>query len=325
MNELLEEKIKIGNVKLDTCVSLAPMAGLTDTCMRQLIRKFSKTCLLTTEMISSEALVQRPSGAILDYEDFEHPLTFQLSGHKPELMARAAKIIEDRATFIDVNMGCPVNKVVKGTDGCALMRNPELASDIIKAIKDAVGVPVTCKFRLGWSQDEMNFVEFALKMQEAGVDAITVHGRTRVQMYAGQADWQKISELKNQLKIPVFSNGDVVDTDSAIKCKQDSGMDGVAVGRGAIGDPTLLGRIEQSFAGNEIKAPSLAERVEFLKEHIDLEIKLRGEDVALKFMRKFYPYYIRGVRGGSVYRYNLVREESYSKILEILNDIQKNG
>lgn len=326
MNEVVEKRIKIGNLEVNSCVSLAPMAGITDSVVRQLIRKYSKTCLLTTEMISSEALVQRPTGAILHYEDFEHPLAFQLSGHKPVLMAKAAKIIEDRASIIDINMGCPVNKVVKGTDGCALMRNPQLASDIIKAVKDAANVPVTCKFRLGWSNNELNFVEFAKLMQDSGADAITVHARTRVQFYAGQADWKQITQLRDCIDIPIFANGDVVDIKSAIECKELSYADGIAIGRGAIGDPTLIYRIENYFlTGEMLPAPTIAERIELLKEHIDMELQLRGEDVGLKFVRKFYPYYIKGIRGGSEYRYNLLREDSYSNIMKILKEIQSIG
>lgn len=326
MNSLSLKKIKIGNVEIDSMVSLAPMAGITDTIVRQLIRKFSKTCLLTTEMISSEALVQRPTGAILEYKEFEYPLTFQLSGHKPQLMARAAKILEERASIIDINMGCPVNKVVKGTDGCSLMRNPQLAADIIKAVKDAVDIPVTCKFRLGWSQNEMNFVEFAKLMEDAGADAVTVHGRTRVQFYSGTADWEQIAQLKGELNIPLFANGDVIDIDSAEKCISQSKADAVAVARGAIGDPTLLFRIEHYFkTGEKLPEPSIKDKVQLLKEHLEMEMELRGKETGLKFMRKFYPYYIRGIRGGSEYRFNLVREESFDKIIQILNGIQNLG
>lgn len=326
MNEVVEKRIKIGSLDVNSCVSLAPMAGITDSIVRQLIRKYSKTCLLTTEMISSEALVQRPTGAILHYEDFEHPLAFQLSGHKPELMARAAKIIEDRASIIDINMGCPVNKVVKGTDGCALMRNPQVASDIVKAIKDAVSVPVTCKFRLGWSNNELNFVEFAKLMQDSGADAITVHARTRVQFYAGQADWAQVAQLRDCIDIPIFANGDVIDIKSAIACKELSNADGIAIGRGAIGDPTLLSRIEHYFStGEMLPEPTIVEKIELLKEHIDMELQLRGEEVGIKFVRKFYPYYIKGIRGGSEYRYNLLREDSYSNIMKLLKEIQNIG
>ena len=326
MNNLEEKKIKIGKIGISSCVSLAPMAGITDSVVRQLIRKYSSSVLLTSEMVSSEALVQRPTGAILHYEKHEHPLAFQLSGHKPFLMAKAAKILAERASIIDINMGCPVNKVVKGTDGCALMKNPELAADIIKAVKDSVDLPVTCKFRLGWNQNELNYVDFAKKMQDAGADAITVHARTRVQMYSGKADWEKIAELKKHISIPIFANGDVIDIESAQRCKESANSDGVAVARGAIGDPTLLYRIEHYFkTGEKIPEPSLSERIDLLKEHLDLEIALRREDVAIKFMRKFYPYYIKGIRGGSEYRSRLVREDSYSTILKILDEIQRVG
>ncbi|MDD3237837.1 MAG: tRNA dihydrouridine synthase DusB [Candidatus Gastranaerophilales bacterium] len=326
MNTTETKQIKIGKIEIKSNVMLAPMAGITDSVVRQLIRKFSKNCLLTTEMISSEALVQRPYGAIIHCEEIEHPLAFQLSGHKPQLMAKAAKIIEDKASIIDINMGCPVNKVVKGTDGCALMKNPDLAIDILKAIKDVVSTPVTCKFRLGWSQDQLNFVDFAKRLEEAGADAITVHGRTRVQFYAGSADWKKISDLKGEINIPLYANGDITDLDSAINCLTDSQADGIALGRGAIGDPTLLYRIEHYFqTGEKLPAPNIKERIELLKEHILKEIELRNEDVAIKFVRKFYPYYIKGIRGGSEYRFNLVREDSLEKIFTILDDIVANG
>lgn len=316
--------IKIGKLELNSCVSLAPMAGITDFVQRQLIRKYSKNCLLTTEMISSEALLQTQRGAILHSEKNEAPLSFQLSGHKPELMAKAATILADRASIIDINMGCPVNKIVKGSDGCALMRNPSLASDIVKAVKDAVDVPVTCKFRLGWHSTEKNFVEFAQAMQNAGADAITVHGRTRVQMYAGKADWVDIAKLKGNMDIPVFANGDISSIETAIECLEISQADGIAIGRGAIGNPDLLARIEHYFStGEKLDEPSLAEKVDILKQHLDMEIALRGEENGIKFTRKFYPFYIKGVRGSSEFRYNLVRENSYSKIIEILNRIKE--
>lgn len=320
------KKIKIGSLELDSNVSLAPMAGITDSVMRRLIRKYSKTCLLTSEMLSSEALVQNPTGAILHCEEEEYPIAFQLSGHKPELMAKAAKLIQQKASIIDINMGCPVNKVVKGTDGCSLMRNPKLASDIIKSVKDAVDIPVTCKFRLGWSQNEMNFIEFAKLMEESGADAVTIHARTRVQLYSGQADWIQISRINGELKIPVFANGDIVNIETAKNCLDTAKADAIAVGRGAMGDASLISRIEKYLDTGEITPqPSLSEKIEILKQHIDMEIALRGEPVGIKFVRKFYPCYIKGIRGGAEYRFNLVREDSYKNIMKILDEIQKNG
>lgn len=322
-------KIKIGNLTLESQVSLAPMAGITDYVLRSLIRKYSKTCLLTTEMISSEALVNEAK--CKKYEPFSRndlilrakdhsSIAYQLSGHKPELMAQAAKILEKYADIIDVNMGCPVNKVVKGQDGCALMRNPKLASDIVKAVKEAVNLPLSVKFRLGYTQDELNFVEYGVKMQEAGADFITIHGRTRSQMYSGKADWKMISQLKKNVDIPVFANGDVNSVDSAIECLEHSNADGVAIGRGILGDPTLISRIEHYLlTGEKLPAASLEQRIAILKEHLDEEIKLRGEDIGIKFTRKFYPYYINSIKNAAKYRAELVMEENYDKIIEKLD------
>ena len=199
MNKTAQKlSIQIGQKKINSILCAAPLAGITDTVFRKIIRKYSKECLLTTEMLSSEALVNNPRGAILVSSDDESPLSFQLVGHKPDIMLKAAKIIEDRADIIDINMGCPVNKVVKGTDGCALMKNPELAALIVKTLNDNISKPITVKFRLGINQESKNFIEFGQKMQEAGASAITLHGRTRVQMYSGKSDWQAIAELKKK-------------------------------------------------------------------------------------------------------------------------------
>ena len=301
-------------------VSLAPMAGITDYVLRSLIREHSKTCLLTTEMISSEALNQVKDTDITARGENHSPISYQLSGHKPKMMADSAEYLQKFADMIDINMGCPVNKVVKGTDGCALMREPELAQEIVREVKSRISIPLSVKFRLGYTMDELNFVEYGQKMQEAGADFITIHGRTRSQMYGGKADWKKIAELKRNIDIPVFANGDILSIDDAIKCLELSGADGVAVGRGAIGDPTLIGRIEHYLkTGEKPEKPVLEERIEILKCHLEEEIKLRGEGVAIKFMRKFYPYYLSGFENAKQLRSKLVLEEDYDRIIELLN------
>lgn len=322
--------IKIGDLILNSQVSLAPMAGITDYVLRSLIRKHSKTCLLTTEMISSEALIQESkrrhaettlNDLILRNENHS-PIAYQLSGHKPQLMADAAKILEKYANIIDINMGCPVNKVVKGQDGCALMRTPKLAADIVKAIKNTVHLPLSVKFRLGYSLDELNFVEFGVKMQEVGADFITIHGRTRSQMYSGNADWAKIRELKQNVDIPIFANGDINSIESGGKCMEESEVDGISIGRGILGDVTLIARIEHYLLTGEKFPPlTLEERIETLKIHLDEEIKLRGEDIGIKFTRKFYPYYINGIKNAAKYRAELVLEDDYKKIIKTLDEI----
>ena len=270
-------------------------------------------------MISSEFLAQVKGGDIIKRDDNHTPISYQISGHKPHLMRAAAEYLTPMADMIDINMGCPVNKVVKGQDGCSLMRNPSLAADLVKAVKDGTDKPVSVKFRLGYTFDELNFVEFGQMMQEAGAEFITIHGRTRSQMYSGNADWKMIRKLKENVDIPVFANGDVTSIDSAIQCLEESGADGVAVGRASMGDPTLIGRIEHYFAtGEKLPEPSIEEKIKILKTHLDGEIELRGEKVGIKFFRKFYPYYIAGIKNAAKIRSVLVTEEDYGKIISTL-------
>ena len=303
-------------------VSLAPMAGITDYVLRSLVRKHSKSCLLTTEMISSEALTQVKETDMVARDDNHSPISYQLSGHKPQMIASCANYLQKFADMIDINMGCPVNKVVKGTDGCALMRNPKLAQEIVRTVKSQITIPLSVKFRLGYTFDELNYVEFGQQMQEAGADFITIHGRTRSQMYSGHADWKKIAELKRNVDIPVFANGDVVSIETAIQCLEESEADGVAIGRGALGDPTLIGRIEKYLnTGEYISPPSLEEKVEYMKQHLLKEVEFRGENVGVKFVRKFYPYYINGFQGASKLRGELVLMDNLDEILKTLEGI----
>lgn len=305
-------------------VSLAPMAGITDYVLRGLVRNYSPACLLTTEMISSEFLAQNVETEITKLDKNHHPIVYQICGHKPHLMNYSARYLSQFADMIDINMGCPVNKVVKGQDGSALMRNPSLAQDLVKAVKDGTDKPVSVKFRLGYTADEMNYVEFGQQMQEAGAEFITIHARTRSQFYSGNADWKKIKKLKENVDIPVFANGDINSVDSAVQALEESSADGVAIGRGILGDPTLIHRVSTYLnTGERLPAPTLDEKLEMMKLHLDEEIKLRGEAVAIKFFRKFYPYYIAGIRNASKIRGVMVLEENYDKILEYIDYIKK--
>lgn len=310
---------------LKSKVSLAPMAGITDYVLRSLIREYSKDCLLTTEMISSEFLAQkRNQDDILKLDDNHHPISYQICGHKPFMMKDAAIKLSKLADIIDINMGCPVRKVVGGNDGCALMRTPDLAYDIVKAVKEGTDKPVSVKFRLGYTAQEMNYVEFGQKMQEAGAEFITIHARTRSQMYAGQADWAKIKNLKSAVDIPVFANGDITTIEDAQKCLEQSNADGIAIGRGVLGDPTLLFRIEHYFkTGEKLPPPDLKQKIDIMKKHLSKEIELRREDVAVKFFRKFYPFYINGFQNASKIRGVLITENNYSKLLEHFDYIEK--
>lgn len=303
-------------------VSLAPMAGITDYVLRSLVRKYSQNCLLTTEMISSEFLAQNRPSEITKRDENHLPISYQISGHKPELMRRAAENLTPIADMIDINMGCPVKKVVGGQDGCSLMRNPELAADLVKAVKDGTDKPVSVKFRLGYTMDELNFVEFGQKMQDAGAEFITIHGRTRSQMYSGVANWKLIRKLKENIDVPVFANGDIISIDTAIQALEDSQADGIAIGRGILADASLIHRIEHYLkTGEKLPEPTLQEKINMLKWLLDEEIKLRGEDVAIKFCRKFYAYYLTGFSNAAKVRGQLVTEDSYKNIIKTLDDL----
>lgn len=305
-------------------VSLAPMAGITDYVLRSMVRQYSQNCLLTTEMISSEFLAQVKETEIIRRDENHSPISYQISGHKPHLMNSAAKFLSSRADMIDINMGCPVNKVVKGQDGCALMRNPDLAAELVRAVKEGTDKPVSVKFRLGYTYDELNYVEFGQKMQDAGAEFITIHGRTRSQFYSGTADWKLIRELKHNVDIPVFANGDITSIESAIQCLEESEADGVAIGRGILGDPTLIFRIEHYLAtGEKLQTPPLKEKIQMIKHHLNEEIALRGENIGIKFVRKFYPYYIAGIKNAAKIRSVLVTEENYNNIIMILDELAR--
>ncbi|MCM1010379.1 MAG: tRNA dihydrouridine synthase DusB [Fusobacterium sp.] len=306
-------------------VSLAPMAGVTDLVLRDLVREYSKTCLITTEMISSELLNQKNRETdMTDLRDNHHPIAFQVSGHKPDLIRKSAVILSPMCDIFDINMGCPVKKVVGGNDGSALMRTPELAQELVRAAKEGTEKPVSVKFRLGYTADEMNFVEFGQMMQEAGADFITIHGRTRSQMYSGHADWKRIRDLVRNVDIPVFANGDVVSVETAIQCLEESEADGVAIGRGVLGDPTLIHRVEHYLrTGEKLEAPTLNEKIDMLIHHLQMEIDFRGVDIGVKFMRKFFPYYISGVKNAAKIRAAIVLEDDPQKIIETLNLLRK--
>ena len=313
---------KLNKLGLKSQVSSAPMAGITDLVLRQIIRSYNPDILLTSEMISSEALKINKNCNVIDTDEKQSPVAFQISGHKPDIMTLAAKFLEERTDFIDINMGCPVNKVVCGGDGSALMKTPGLAYDIVKEVKNNVKKPVSVKIRLGYTQDTMNYIEFSQLMQEAGASMITIHARTRKQMYSGSADWEKIADLMSAVDIPVFANGDITSIESAIKCLEISKADGIALGRGVLSDLSLPHRIDTYLkTGKLLPEPTLKEKIACLKKHLDNEIAYRGENVGIKFFRKFYPYYISKTRNASALRGRLVVEENYDKIMEIIGSI----
>lgn len=316
--QALNKKINIDDIK----VIQAPLAGISDVVFRGLIRKYNSKCLMTTEMISSEMLCNNPNPRIIKFEEFEYPLSFQLVGHKIDKMTKAAQIVAPYASMIDINCGCPVKKVVVSGDGSAMMKTPELACEIVQSIKETTKLPISAKFRLGWTTQEENYIEFAKALEKAGVSFVTLHARTRSQMYQGSADWSKIKLLVDELSIPVFANGDIKTIQGAKNCLEMTGAKGVSIGRGIMGDFTLPYRIEKYIESKEIiPEPDLIQKIEMLKEHLRLEVEHMGEKNGVKFMRKFYNYYISSTRNASKYRSALVTLETEKEILEVLDEI----
>ena len=317
----------LGTVELDGQVVLAPMAGVTDFAFREICRKFG-AALTTTEMVSARALTygDQKSRELLMPGDCESPMAVQIFGHEPDIMGQAAGMAAEfsGAEILDINMGCPVGKVVKSGDGAALMRTPELAARIIESVCKAVSVPVTVKFRKGWDQGSVNAVSFARMCEEAGAAGITVHGRTRAQMYAGRADWDIIRAVKRSVSIPVTANGDVFSGEDAVHILKYTGCDLVMIGRGCFGDPWLFSRANAAIAGEqEPPMPPLTDRMDAAVSQIELLAEKRGERPACMEARHQLPWYLHGVPYSGSYRQQMVHVETLADIRNIVVRIKQ--
>lgn len=298
--------IDIGAFHFDQPVFLAPMAGVTDTAYR-IIAHDMGCPLCYAEMVSSQGIHFRNEKTLkmLKSEPGERPLAMQIFAATPEMAAEAAAFVEEQGTcdILDFNMGCPAPKVVKNGEGSALMRDPERAYAIMKAVRAAVKMPFTVKMRLGWDEEHVNVVELAKMAEEAGVDALAVHGRTRAQFYAGQADWEKIAQVKQAISIPLIANGDVRSCADLKKILEVTGADGVMIGRGAQGNPWIFQRLTHYLAtGEELPPPTMQERAQVIMRHLDLLLKYKGEYIGPREMRKHATWYTRGLTHGALLR-----------------------
>ncbi len=296
--------MNIGRLHLRNNVFLAPMAGITDLPFRTVVRSFG--CgLAFTEMISANGLVRGKEKTFryLASSSADRPLGVQLFGCDPETLAEAARVAEERgADLLDVNMGCPVKKVAKTGSGASLMRDPEQAAAVLRAVRKASSLPLTVKIRAGWSARQINAVEIGRIAEECGVDAVILHPRTADQGFAGRSDWRLIAALKEDLRIPVIGSGDVRSPSDALRMLSETGCDGIMVGRGALGTPWLIGNILSHLSGTETDLPSLCQREEIIRRHLTLAIDFYGEKVGTRDFRKHLLWYTKGLKGGAQFR-----------------------
>ena len=322
----MKEKLKIGKVELENKVILAPMAGVTDITFRTICKEFG-IGLVTTEMVSSKALFyqDKKTQELMVVNPANRPIALQLFGHEPEVMAHAVenKINQmENIDIIDVNMGCPAPKIVKNGDGSAILKNPKLAGEIVKAIKKVALKPVTVKIRAGWDDKSINAVEVSKILEDSGADAIAVHGRTREQFYSGKADYSIIRKVKESIKsIPIIGNGDVFTPEAALKIIEETSCDGILLARGVLGNPWLITNVIRAYEGRkDFVYPTPVERVEMLKKHSFMLSKVMPERLTVLEMRKHAAWYIKGLRGSNEVRNRINTITSLDELFKLLEE-----
>lgn len=310
--------LRIGNVSLDNNIILAPMAGITDLAFRLTAKEFGAG-LVCSEMISAKGLFYKDKNTnlLLQTCEAEHPLSIQIFGSEPDMIAYACENIKD-AAIIDINMGCPARKIVSNGDGGALMKSPRLMAELVRAAVKVASVPVTVKMRIGWDDDSINVTEAAKMVEDAGAAAITVHGRTVKQEYRGLANWEKIKEVKKAVSIPIIGNGDITSPEIAVKRLEETHCDGIMIGRGVLGRPWLIGEILAYQCSKAIANRTMEERYEAAKKHISLIVKFKGERTGIKEARKHALWYLKGLPHAARVKDQISRAKTLDEMLELL-------
>ena len=318
--------MRIGNIEIENPLALGPMAGVTDWAFRTICAELGAN-VTVTEMVSSRALVYKDKkSAALLRKNPGSVCGAQIFGNDPAIMAEGARLALEisGADFIDINMGCPMPKIANSGDGCGLMRTPELAGQILAAVVKAVDVPVTVKCRLGWDKGSINVLEFTKRMEDNGAALVTVHGRTRSQLYTGVADWDTIKKVKDQLTIPVIANGDIAGADAALRCRSRTGADGFMIGRATFGDPWVFAEVKAALAGEEIPTrPALADRVDVALRQFELAYEDKGEKIACLEARKHFAWYLRGVPHAAYYKNMISYISTMDDVYRIAEGIKK--
>ena len=316
----------IGKIEVENPLFLGPMAGVTDWAFRTVCAELGAG-VTVTEMVSSRALVYQDKKSVSLLRKNEGSICgAQIFGNDPEIMAKAAVLAlgHSGCDFIDINMGCPMPKIANSGDGCGLMRTPELAGDIVKAVVAAVDVPVTVKCRLGWDKGSINVLDFAKRMEDNGASMLTVHGRTRSMLYSGTADWDMIAKVKEQSGIPVIANGDIVDGDSAMRCLKWTGADGLMIGRATFGDPWVFSQVKAAMEGEPIpERPVLSKRVDVAVRQFELAHEDKGEHIACLEARKHFAWYLRGVAYANYYKEQISSIQKMEDVYRIAEGIRR--